>query len=145
MTQPRPSPLGVSKAWPFESTPEVQVVASQAVSWAFWARPVSHLYSAREGFQVLRRLLILSRAEAPDEPVQGGEYHASPSVGLQAPLVVLLVVSSLPEDSGTAEDEEAGGESTGEACTTAGVDWVVEAAEEVMIGEAAVVTGAVRC
>lgn len=77
--------------------------------------------------------------------MQGGEYHASPSVGLQAPLAVPLLVPSLPEDWGTAEDEDAGGESTGVVCTTAGMDGVVETAEEVMIRAAAVVvTGAGR-
>ena len=115
---------------------------SQAVSWAFWARPVSHLYSAREGFQVLRRLLILSMAEAPEEPVQGGDNHASPPVGLQAPVEVLLVVSPLPEDSGTEEDEEAGVELAVVASTPAGGGWVVETAGGVTTGEGALVVGA---
>ena len=43
MTQPPPSPLGVSVRPPVESVPAVQVVSSQAVSWEFWARPESHL------------------------------------------------------------------------------------------------------
>ena len=90
----------------------------------------------------MRRLLILSRAEAPEEPVQGGEYHASPSVGLQAPLVVLLVVSSLPEGSGAAGEEEAGDESIGVICATAGAGDVEETAGEVMTGGGAVVVGA---
>ncbi len=134
------------------------MVASQAVSWEFWARPGLHLYSSREEFHVVRRLLILSRAEAPEDPVQGGEYHASPSVGLQAPLVVLVVVSSLPEDSGAEEDEEAGGESTGVACTTSGVEEtaggestgvacttsaVEETAGGLLDGDGAVVIGAI--
>lgn len=94
----------------------------------------------------MRRLLILSRAEAPDEPVQGGEYHASPPVGLQAPVVSLVV--SLPEDSVAGEEEEAGGLSTGLAGTTTGAGGVEETAGDVMVGEgasgaaAAVVNGA---
>lgn len=60
--------------------------------------------------------------------MQGGEYHASPSVGLQAPLV-------LPEDLGAEEDEEAGGESTGLACMGAG--GVEEMTGDVMTGEGA--------
>ena len=84
----------------------------------------------------MRRLFILSRAEAPEDPVQGGEYQASPPVGLQAPLLVLLVVS-LPEDSGVEEEEEIGGVSTGLACTTAGTGGVDETAGDVMTGEGA--------
>ena len=69
--------------------------------------------------------------------MQGGEYHASPLVGLQAPLVALVVVVSLPDDSG-AEEEEAGGvSSTGLACTTAGAGEVEETAWDVMTGEEA--------
>ena len=111
------------------------MVLSQAVSWAFWARPGLQAKSLRVSFHVLRRAFILSSAEAPEDPVQGGEYHASPPVGLQVPLVVLVV--SLPEDAGAAEEEERGGESTG----------VEETAADVMTGEgdtaaaAAVVVG----
>ena len=71
----------------------------------------------------------MSRAEAPEEPVQGGEDHESPSVGLQAPLVV-----PLPDDPAAGE-EEAGVESTGLACTTAAADGVEETAGDVMDGE----------
>ena len=63
--------------------------------------------------------------------MQGGEDHASPSVGLQAPVVVLPVLS------GTEEDDEAGGEST----TTAAA--VEETAGVVTIGAGAVVRVAV--
>ena len=63
--------------------------------------------------------------------MHGGEYHASPLVGLQVPLVVLV---SLPDDSG-AEEDEAGGVSTTElACTTAGAGGVEETAWDVMTG-----------
>ena len=65
--------------------------------------------------------------------MQGGEDHASPSVGLQAPVVVLPVLS------GTEEDDEAGGEST----TTAAA--VEETAGVVTLGAGAVVTVAVFC
>lgn len=68
--------------------------------------------------------------------MQGGEYHASPSVGLQAPLVVPVVVS-LPEDLGAEEEEEAGGESTGLACMTTGAGGVEETTGDVMTGEGA--------
>lgn len=93
----------------------------------------------RVEFHVLRRSLILSIAEAPEEPVQGGEYHASPSVGLQSPLVVLVV--SLPEESGVEEGEEAGGELTELAITIAGAGGVEDTAGGVMTA-AAVVIGA---
>ena len=73
--------------------------------------------------------------------MQGGESHASPPVGLQAPVLVLPVLSPLPEDAGTEEDDEGGGESTGEACTTAA--WVEEAVGIVLTGDGAVVRGAV--
>ncbi len=68
--------------------------------------------------------------------MQGGEYHASPPVGLQAPVVSLVVVS-LPVDSGAGAEEETGAGSTGLACTTAGAGWVEETAEDVMTGEGA--------
>lgn len=82
----------------------------------------------------MRRLFILSSAEAPEEPVQGGEYHASPSVGLQAPVAV-LVVSLLPDDSGAEEEDEVGGASTGLACTTTEADGVEEMGWDVMTGD----------
>lgn len=62
--------------------------------------------------------------------MQGGEYHASPSVGLQAPLV-------LPEDLGAEEEDEAGGESTGLACMTTGAGGVEETTGDAMTGEGA--------
>lgn len=62
--------------------------------------------------------------------MQGGEDHASPPVGLQAPVLVLPVLS------GTEEDDEAGGEST----TAAAVE---ETAGVVTIGDGAGVTAAV--
>lgn len=80
----------------------------------------------RVEFHVLRRVFILSRAEAPEEPVHGDEYHASPLVGLQVPLVLVVLVSlvSLPDDSGAEEEEEAGIVSTGLGCriATGGVE-----------------------
>ena len=74
--------------------------------------------------------------------MQGGDNHASPSVGLQAPVEVLLVVSPLPEDSGTEEDEEAGEELAVVGSTIVGGGWVVETAGEVTTGEGALVVGA---
>ena len=74
--------------------------------------------------------------------MQGGDNHASPLVGLQAPADVLLVVSPLPEDSGIEEDEEAGGELAVVASTAAGGGWVVETAGGVTTGEGALVVGA---
>ena len=72
--------------------------------------------------------------------MQGGEDHASPSVGLQAPVVVLPVLS------GTAEDDEAGDESTGVATTAAAAtEGVEETAGVVTIGDGAVVGVAVFC
>ena len=68
--------------------------------------------------------------------MQGGEDHASPPVGLQAPVVVL------PELSGVEEDDEAGGESTGVATTAAAAE---ETAGVVTIGDGAVVRVAVFC
>ena len=64
--------------------------------------------------------------------MQGGEDHASPPVGLQAPVV------ELPVFSGTEEEDEAGGEST----TAAAVE---ETAGVVTIGDGAVVRLAVFC
>lgn len=101
----------------------------------------------RVEFQRLRRAFILSREEAAEEPVQGGEYQASPPVGLQAPLEVLVVVS-LVEGSGAEEEEEeeeeeAGGVSIGLAWTIAGADGVEETAWGVMIGAGAWETAAV--
>lgn len=57
--------------------------------------------------------------------MQGGEYHASPPVGLQAPVV------SLPDETGAEDGEETGVVSTVLACTTA------RTAEDVMTGEGA--------
>lgn len=69
--------------------------------------------------------------------MQGGEYHASPSVGLQAPLVVLVLVS-LTDDSGAEEEEEVGGVlSTGLACTTAGAGGVEDTPWDVRTVEGA--------
>lgn len=80
----------------------------------------------------------MSREEAAEEPVQGGEYQASPPVGLQAPLEVLVVVS-LVEGSGAEdeEEEEAGGVSIGLAWTIAGADGVEETAGAMMTGAGA--------
>ena len=77
----------------------------------------------------MRRLFILSMAEAPEEPVQGGEIHASPPVGLQVP----LVEEPVPEGSEAGAEDVAGVESTGLVCTAAA------AAEEVTTTARAVV------
>lgn len=84
--------------------------------------------------------------------MQGGEYHASPPVGLQALLVALLVVVSLFEGSGADEEEETGDVPTGLSCATNGAGEAEETAEDVMTGEevsaaaAVVVIGAAgRC
>ena len=80
--------------------------------------------------------------------MQGGEYQASPPVGLQAPVVSLVVVLLLVEGSVPGEVEDAGGLSTGLGNTTTGAGGVEETAAGVMIGAgasgaaAAVVTGA---
>ena len=75
--------------------------------------------------------------------MQGGEYHAAPPVGLQAPLVasflvaslkVLLMVVSLLEDSG-AEEEEAGVASTRVACKIEVAGGAEETAMDVMTGD----------
>lgn len=73
--------------------------------------------------------------------MQGGEDHMGPPVGLQAPLVVLLVVS-LPEGPGT-EEEEVGGESTGLGCTTV-EDVVTEGASGAAAAVAVGTTGRSR-
>ena len=83
----------------------------------------------------MRRAFILSREEAEEEPVHGGEYQASPPVGLQAPLEV-LVVGALVEGSGAEDEEEeevvGEGVSIGLASTIAGADGVEETAGGVM-------------
>ena len=71
--------------------------------------------------------------------MQGGEDHASPPVGLQAPVVVLPVLPF----SGTEEDDEAGGESTGVATTAAAAEET--AGVVVTTGDGAVVRVAVFC
>ena len=92
----------------------------------------------------MRRLFILSLAEAPEEPVQGGEYHASPPVGLQAPVVSLVVVS-LPEETEAEDVEEAGVVSIVLAGTTAGMAEDVMDGEEASGAAAAVVRGTAEC